>query len=77
MNDHAMYELAKIRHAEMIAERTRLGPVWAARRKRRRGLSVGRERFARGLHRLADRIEPAARPTGKLTLPGQRRLHRA
>ncbi|HZC26899.1 MAG TPA: hypothetical protein VE287_07735 [Actinopolymorphaceae bacterium] len=79
MNDHEMYELAKIRHADLIAERTRLASLRAssAGRTHRGRWPVGRRRFALVLHRLADRIEPTTRAPRKLAMPAQRHLHRA
>lgn len=79
MNDHEMYQLAKIRHADLIAEKTRLATlrVSSGRRIHRRSWPTGRRRFAQVLHRLADRIEPTTRAPRKLAMPAQRHLHRA
>ncbi|MGH3487044.1 MAG: hypothetical protein ACRDP8_03855 [Actinopolymorphaceae bacterium] len=77
MNDHAIYELAKARQADLLAEATGVRPARRPRRHRRarhdaavRGV---RRTCALALRRLANRIEPAHPPQRITPLPAQRR----
>jgi hypothetical protein len=76
MNDLAIYELAKTRQADLLAEASWSRAVRRSRLHRRtrheRVLSGLRRVFALGLRRLANRIEPA-HPPQRVTLPAQRR----
>ncbi|MEQ4206310.1 hypothetical protein [Actinopolymorpha sp. B9G3] len=76
MNDHAIYELAKSRQADLLAEATMSRSVRRSRLHRRtrheRVLRGLRRTFALALRRLANRVEPA-HPPQRATLPAQRR----
>jgi hypothetical protein len=76
MSHYETYELAKARHADLIAERTRWAAAQAARRRKHRA-GWPRVAVSRALHRLAERIEPTTSTPRKLVMPAQRRLHRA
>jgi hypothetical protein len=77
MNDLAVYELAKLRQADMIAAARSTSMSRARRRRlhRHAGSPSVRRRLAGLLHGLADRLEPSTR-RARLVLPTQRHLAR-
>ncbi len=78
MNDFCIYEMAKLRQADLIAGANPTSGM-SRRRGRRYHQHAGgptvRRKLAGALHWLADRIEPSTRPP-RLVLPAQRHLAR-
>lgn len=77
MNDHAIYELAKARQADLLADATGIRRARRSRRHRRArhdaALRGVRRTCALALRQLASRIEPGHPPQRITRLPAQRR----
>lgn len=72
MNHHAVYELAKLRHADLLAEAQAAHlRQEVMQRKVQSGVTALRRSIASTLRRVANHVEPT--PVQPITLPRQRR----